>query len=121
MHILTLAVHLRAQRISAHCVKSPAPANVGGMHSTVYPGGSFMGFSFAALWALGAGRHEVTECDEYDFQSPGVPPSRTREQEQIAWFEETLFGYQQGAFTSLEVLGVAERVLDALSADRKNH
>lgn len=76
-----------------------------------------MGFSFATLLELGNGRHEIEGCDEHEFLNPGLPSNRTPDQEQIERFEEVLFGYQQGFFTSLEVLAVAERVLDALNTD----
>lgn len=80
-----------------------------------------MGFSFAELLKLGNGRHELVECDEHDFRNTGAPPDRTPDQEQIDQFEEVLFGYQQGAFTSLEVLAVAERVLSALGTNRTSN
>jgi len=112
VHIITLAVHFRKHRVFVHSVQSPPPPNSGGGFATVYPGGSFMGLSFAALVELGAGRHEIAECDENDFQNTGQPPELQSERAaMLEWFEGVLFGYQHGAFTSLEVLTAAERVL----------
>jgi hypothetical protein len=112
VHTITLEVHFRQHRVFAHCVQSPSSPNSGGGFATVYPGGSFMGLSFAALVELGTGRHKIAECNERDFQNTGRPSELQSEgAAMLEWFEEVLFGYQHGAFTSLEVLSAAERVL----------
>jgi hypothetical protein len=114
MQVITLSVHHRRQRVFAHYVKSPQSPNDGGMLVTVYSEGSFLGLSFAALLEMGTGRHEISECNERDFQNLGKPPQYADEREKrMEWFEEVLFGHQQGAFTSGEVLAVADRVLKA--------
>lgn len=115
MRILTLAVYRNAERISAHSVQMPAPPNHGGTIVTVYPGGSYLGLSFAALQDLGSGRHELLECDEHDVLNPGVAPIRSPREDLLEQFEETLFAYQQGAFTTLEVLAEAQRVLTSIA------
>ena len=78
-----------------------------------------MGLPFDALVDLGTGRHEIPKCDEIDFQNLGQPPEYEDESDQLlVWFEEILFGYQQGAYTSLEVLAAADRVLGSRNAQR---
>lgn len=116
MHTITLAVHFRPQRVFAHSVKSPASKHSSGMLVAVYPGGSFMGLSFTVLAELGTGRHEIAECDGHDFKNLGETPEQVDEnQAMVGWFEEVLFGYQQEAYTTLEVLSAAERVLKGLN------
>ena len=86
----------------------------------VYPGGSFMGLSFESLVQLGSGRHEITECDERDYQNLGKAPEYESERAaMLAWFEMILFGYQQGVYTSTEVVLLSEKVLKAFARDKE--
>src|ERR1700740_3660369 len=98
MYILTLSVHFKKHRVFADCERSPKTKNLGGTMRTIYPGGSFMGLSVDSLVQLGSERHEITECDERDFQNLGKAPEYESESAaKLAWFESILFGYQQGA------------------------
>ena len=74
---------------------------------TVYPGGSFSGLSFEVVVQL------------RDFQNLGREPVYESEREaRLAWFEKILFGYQQGAYASLEVLHASERVLGVFACNK---
>jgi len=81
----------------------------GGHLSSVYPGGTFLGFSFEKLREMGNGEHGVDALDPYDFSKTGEEPGFKSEWEaKFFHFQCVLFGYQVGAYTALEVLGVAE-------------
>lgn len=84
--------------------------------AAVYPGGSFMGYSFDELAAMGSGEHDVKTLNAHDFQNTGLEPvHRSGWASEVARFEFVLFGYQVGAYTSLEVLAVAQQVNAAAS------
>lgn len=115
MYVLTLSVPSKKQFVHAHLVGPVADQRALGTLTTVYPGGSFAGFSFEALVQLGPGRHEIMECDEGASQDLGkIPEYKSERKRELAWFETILFGHQQGFYTSLEVLNVAEKVLKIL-------
>lgn len=76
-----------------------------------------MGYSFDALATLGSGEHDIEALDPHDFGNTGQAPTYESEwRSEIARFEFVLFGYQVGAYTTLEVLAVATQVNAA--ADR---
>ena len=80
--------------------------------ASVYPGGTLMGFSFAKLCDMGSGEHRVVSLDPHDVSSTGAEPAFKSEWEaKVAHFQFVLFGYQVGAYTALEVLHVAQKVL----------
>ncbi len=69
-----------------------------------------MGYSFDELVVMGTGEHSKDARDQYDFRNTGVAPTYESPWEaKLAAFEEVLFGYQVGAFTSLEVLAAARK------------
>jgi hypothetical protein len=79
--------------------------------SGVYPGGTFMGFSFERLREMGNGEHRVVALDPYDFSKTGEAPRFKSEWEaKFFHFQSVLFGYQVGVYTALEVLSVADEV-----------
>ena len=111
--MLTLQVFWKKDRIHA---QHRASKNTGHL-ATVYPGGSFMGYSFDALANMGSGEHDVETLDPHDFRNTGQEPTYESEwRSEVARFEFVLFGYQVGAYTALEVLSVATQVNAA--ADR---
>jgi len=82
----------------------------GGLLVSVYPGGSFMGYSFDELVAMGTGEHAQVARNQHDFRNTGSAPTyKCSHEARLAAFEEVLFGYQVGAFTSLEVLAAARK------------
>lgn len=107
--MFTLQVFYKKDRIYA---EYRASRNSQGAHlTTIYPGGSFMGYSFDELADMGSGEHHVEARNPYDFQHTGQEPSYdSRWREQLARFEGVLFGYHVGAYTALEVLAVAREV-----------
>jgi len=85
----------------------------GGHLSSIYPGGSFKGYAFEKLCEMGTGVHQVAALDPYDFQNTGVEPEfQSGRKAKLSQFEFILFGYQVGAYTSEEVLGFAQDILD---------
>ncbi|RIX79612.1 hypothetical protein [Acidovorax cavernicola] len=75
-----------------------------------------MGFEFDELAFMGTGGHAVEMRNPVDFQNTGLKPVPVSAREaELARFEEVLFGYQVGAYTSLEVLAVAGRTIDAIA------
>lgn len=106
--MLTLQVFRKKDRVYAHHRESK---NSGGLLTAVYPGGSFMGYSFDELASMGSGEHDVEALDARDSSNTGDDPIyESRWRSEVARFEFVLFGYQVGAYTSLEVLAVAKQV-----------
>lgn len=113
--MITLQVAHKKNRIFAQYLA--AAMNSGGHLADVYPGGSFMGYSFEELARMGSGDHDVEARDPHDFQNRGQEPVyQSQWHAEVARFEFVLFGYQVGAYTSLEVLAVAQQV-NAVAAD----
>jgi hypothetical protein len=97
-----------------HAQYSGSQPHQGGHLSSVHPGGSFMGFTFEELCEMGTGEHEVAALDPHDFRSTGTEPKfQSAWEAQHAQFEFVPFGYQVGAYTSLEVLAFAQDTLAA--------
>jgi len=95
-----------------HAQYSESRSHQGGHLSSVYPGGSFMGYTFENLCKMGTGEHEVASLDQHDFRNSGPEPKFQSDWEaKHAQFEFILFGYQVGAYTSLEVLSFAQDTL----------
>lgn len=113
--MITLQVSYKKDRIFAQYLT--VTKNGGGHLAAVYPGGSFMGYSFDELARMGSGEHDVEARDPHDFQNTGQEPAyQLQWRAEVARFEFVLFGYQIGVYTSLEVLAVAQQV-NAIAAD----
>ena len=102
--MLVIQVLRRKNVVHAFCEKVLA---------SVYPDGSFMGFRFEELVAMGTGQHAVEPRDRYDFQRTGTEPTyESAWRADVAKFEYVLFGYQTGTYTALEVLSLAGSIWD---------
>ncbi|NHZ97594.1 hypothetical protein [Massilia sp. CCM 8734] len=100
-----------------HAEYSASKSHHGGHLSSVYPGGRFMGFTFETLCEMGTGEHELAALDPYDFKNTGIRPTyQSALEEMDEKFKFILFGYQVGAYTSLEVLAYAEDISAARRA-----
>lgn len=100
--MLTVQVLRRKNVVHAYCEK---------VLVSVYTGGSFMGFSFDELVAMGTGQHPIAPRDRYDFRSTGTEPTyESIWKSDVAKFEAMLFGYQTGTYTALEVLSAAASI-----------
>lgn len=94
-----------------HAQYQESKAHRGSHLSSVYPGGTFMGFTYETLCEMGTGEHELAALDPYDSQNTGIKPTyRSALEEMHEKFKFVLFGYQVGVYTYLEVLAYAEVV-----------
>jgi len=116
--MLTLQVlYTRKIPYVVHAEYSVSKSHHGGHLSSVYPGGRFMGFTFEILCEMGSGEHELAALDPHDFQNTGIKPTYQSALESMhEKFKFILFGYQVGAYTSLEVLAYAEEISAARRA-----
>jgi hypothetical protein len=90
-----------------------ASSNNGGSVARLYPGGRFHGITFEELLGLGSDHHEFL-ADARDRGLEGTPPSYASERDRLlADFKMTLFMYEAGAYTALEVLAIARATLNS--------
>lgn len=109
--MLTLQVFYKRNRIHAYYSESGSGAAL----STVYPGGTFMGFEFDELASMGSGQHAIQAREPADCNKTGEEAySDTERNAAMHRFEFVLFGYQVGAYTSSEVLGIAAQTIESL-------
>lgn len=90
--------------IFAYYQPPTAGPNVGGYLGTVFPGGSFLGLRYDALFVLGTGYHEVIADERAERSRGNEPEDRTDDEARVRDLRLSLFMDRVGICTEGEVM-----------------